>query len=129
MAQRIPFIVAELGPQVDPFVLHLYAALAEKERALISQRTKAALRAAKERGVLLGNRTNFETARANGHRTIKANADAFAEQMWKHIKPLIAQGVSYRKIASNLSALGVPTARGGEWQAAQISAIAKRMEN
>jgi DNA invertase Pin-like site-specific DNA recombinase len=41
MAQRVPFVAAELGPDVDRFVLHIYAALAEKERALISQRTKA----------------------------------------------------------------------------------------
>src|SRR3954451_15399154 len=43
MAQRVPFIVAELGPDADPFMLHIYAALAEKERRLISARTKAAL--------------------------------------------------------------------------------------
>src|SRR5580693_2761321 len=55
MAQDVPFLVTELGSDVDPFVLHLYAALAEKERALISQRTKAALAAAKARGVKLGN--------------------------------------------------------------------------
>ena len=55
MAHRVPFVVAELGPEVDPFVLHLYAALAEKERSLISQRTKAALAAAKARGAILGN--------------------------------------------------------------------------
>jgi DNA invertase Pin-like site-specific DNA recombinase len=45
MAQRVPFIVAELGRDADPFMLHLYAALAEKERRLISQRTRAALAA------------------------------------------------------------------------------------
>jgi DNA invertase Pin-like site-specific DNA recombinase len=45
MAQRVPFIVAELGRDADPFMLHLYAALAEKERRLISERTKAALAA------------------------------------------------------------------------------------
>jgi DNA invertase Pin-like site-specific DNA recombinase len=45
MAQKVPFIVAELGADADPFMLHLYAALAEKERALISVRTKAALQA------------------------------------------------------------------------------------
>jgi DNA invertase Pin-like site-specific DNA recombinase len=49
MAQKVPFVVAELGADADPFMLHLYAALAEKERALISVRTKAALQAAKER--------------------------------------------------------------------------------
>src|SRR3954447_13793038 len=38
MAQRVPFVVAELGPDVDPFMLHVYAALAEKERAMISAR-------------------------------------------------------------------------------------------
>ena len=55
MAHRVPFVVAELGPDIDPFVLHLFAALAEKERALISARTRAALAAAKERGTKLGN--------------------------------------------------------------------------
>src|ERR1700691_1225707 len=54
MAHKVPFLVAELGPDVDPFVLHLFAALAEKERAMISARTKAALAAAKARGMKLG---------------------------------------------------------------------------
>jgi ferric-dicitrate binding protein FerR (iron transport regulator) len=47
MAQRVPFIVAELGRDADPFMLHLYAALAEKERLLTSDGTKAALAAEK----------------------------------------------------------------------------------
>src|SRR3954470_21923626 len=51
MAQRVPFIVAELGRDADPFMLHLYAALAEKERRLIAERTKAALAAKKAMGV------------------------------------------------------------------------------
>ena len=55
MAHKVPFIVAELGSGVDPFILHLYAALAEKERAMISARTKAALAAAKAKGTRLGN--------------------------------------------------------------------------
>jgi hypothetical protein len=39
MAQKVPFIVTELGADADPFMLHIYAALAEKERALIAERT------------------------------------------------------------------------------------------
>ena len=54
MAHRVPFIVTELGRDVDPFVLHLFAALAQKERALISQRTKQGLAAARARGKQLG---------------------------------------------------------------------------
>src|SRR5881398_3529142 len=68
MAQRVPFIVAELGRDADPFMLHLYAALAEKERRLISERTKAALAARKERGTKLGNPRNAGAAAAAGRR-------------------------------------------------------------
>ena len=63
MVHHVPFVVAELGPNVDPFMLHIYAALAEKERALISERTKAGLAAAKERGTRLGNPDLAEAAR------------------------------------------------------------------
>ena len=54
MAQRVPFIVAELGADADPFMLHLYAALAEKERRQISERTKSALASRKLQGTKLG---------------------------------------------------------------------------
>ena len=54
MTHRVPFIVAELGADADPFMLHIYAALAEKERALISRRTADALAAKKVSGVKVG---------------------------------------------------------------------------
>ncbi len=66
--------MAELGSDVDPFILHLFAALAEKERARISARTKAALAAAKARGVKLGG-PKLRIARKNAVASIKANAD------------------------------------------------------
>src|SRR3954469_20555681 len=75
MAQRVAFVVAELGPDVDPFMLHVYAALAEKERSLISTRTKDALAAAKARGVRLGNRTNLAEATRRSAAVRSARAD------------------------------------------------------
>jgi DNA invertase Pin-like site-specific DNA recombinase len=62
MSQRVPFIVCALGRDVDPFMLHIYAALAEQERRMVSRRTKEALAEAKQRGVQLG---RPETAAAN----------------------------------------------------------------
>src|SRR5690348_1282433 len=78
MAQRVPFVVAELGPDVDSFMLHVYAALAEKERAMISARTKDALAAAKARGVRLGNRTNLPGATRRSAAVRSARADRHA---------------------------------------------------
>jgi DNA invertase Pin-like site-specific DNA recombinase len=54
MKHRVPFIVSELGADTDQFLLHIYPALAEKERELISERTKAAMKRAKARGVRIG---------------------------------------------------------------------------
>lgn len=77
MAHKVPFLVAELGPDVDPFVLHLFAALAEKERALISTRTRQALSAAKARGVTLGN-PKLHVARKSALESVRAEADRYA---------------------------------------------------
>src|ERR1700741_4193879 len=78
MAQRVPFIVAELGAEADPFMLHLYAALAEKERRQISERTRAALASRKERGTKLGNPRNAGEAAAVGRQAQVIAAGEFA---------------------------------------------------
>jgi DNA invertase Pin-like site-specific DNA recombinase len=92
MAQKVPFIVAELGADADPFMLHLFAALAEKERALIATRTKAALQAVKARGVQLGNRTNLDQAGQRGRETQSAEADQHAQNVLPIIREVQAAG-------------------------------------
>jgi DNA invertase Pin-like site-specific DNA recombinase len=91
MAHRTPFLVAELGPDVEPFLLHLYAALAEKERALISQRTKAALAAAKARGQSLGN-PRLSDARAIAHAASRAGPMPMPIQYSRLFERLKPQG-------------------------------------
>lgn len=127
MAQRVPFLVAELGADTDAFVLHLYAALAEKERRLISERTKAGLRAAKARGVRLGNpRLADVHAVYNARRA--AGAAAFAKSIAPHIRQAQNEGAgSLRQIAAVLNAKGVTTARGGHWQAQQVANVLCRL--
>lgn len=126
MAQRVPFIVAELGPDADPFMLHLFAALAEKERALISARTKAALAAAKARGTKLGN-PRIAAAQAKGSAAGRAKAARFAEGVAPAIREAQASGAaSLRQIAAALNARGIPTARGGAWAATQVRDILAR---
>jgi DNA invertase Pin-like site-specific DNA recombinase len=126
MAQRVPFLVADLGPDVEPFLLHLYPALAEKERAVISQRTKAALAAAKARGQTLGN-PNLAEARAIAHAGLIAAADAHAEAVMPTIKEAQASGAkSLREIAAALNGRGIATARGGKWEAATVRNILRR---
>lgn len=127
MAQRTPFIVAELGADADPFMLHVYAALAEKERKLISERTKAALAAKRAQGVMLGNRRNLAEARQVAVAAQKANADAFAANVLPIIDQVKAAGAnSYRAIAHALTARGVRTARGGYWEAATVRNVMRR---
>jgi DNA invertase Pin-like site-specific DNA recombinase len=121
MAQRVPFIVAELGADADPFMLHLYAALAEKERWLISERTRAALAARKAQGVALGNRTNASDALALGRRALIEEADAFAANVLPIVESLRAAGVTdLRGLATALNSRGVRTARGGRWHVSNV---------
>jgi DNA invertase Pin-like site-specific DNA recombinase len=126
MAHKVPFIVAELGTGVDPFMLHIYAALAEKERALISERTKAALKAAKARGTRLGNPRLAEAA-ARGVESSKAAADQFAANILPVIREIQAGGAkSANAIAAALNKRGITTARGRKWTHVQVAAVLAR---
>jgi DNA invertase Pin-like site-specific DNA recombinase len=126
MAHKVPFLVAELGPDVDPFVLHLFAALAEKERALISTRTRQALGAAKARGVTLGN-PKLHVARRGAVEAVKAEADRYAANILPIIREAQRAGATtLRQIAEALNARGVATARGGQWHPKSVANILER---
>jgi DNA invertase Pin-like site-specific DNA recombinase len=109
MAQRVPFIVAELGRDADPFMLHLYAALAEKERRLISERTNAALAVRKSTGAKLGNPINIREAGAAGRATLAAVADAHAQGLLSVLRSVRAEGaITIGAITRSLNERKIP---------------------
>jgi DNA invertase Pin-like site-specific DNA recombinase len=118
MTHRTPFIVAELGADCDPFMLHLYAALAEKERRLISQRTKDALAARKAQGFKLGG------LNAGG---IKNRDEAL--QRAEQLRPVFAElaGLSHRKVAVELNRRNIATPAGGRWHAVTVKRVLSRL--
>jgi DNA invertase Pin-like site-specific DNA recombinase len=120
MAHKVPFIVAELGRDVDPFVLHLFAALAQKERALISAKTKEGLKVARdERGAKLGGWTA-------GSEASKRQADELAERMRPTLVEL-AHLPSARQIAAELNRRGIKSATGGEWSSKTVGRLQQRL--
>jgi DNA invertase Pin-like site-specific DNA recombinase len=127
MVQRMPFIVAELGADADPFMLHLYAALAEKERRLISERTKAALASRKTTGIKLGNPTNTAEAAAKGRKISVDEANRFAQTVLPIIASIRRSGItSLRGLAIALNNRGVRTARNGRWQVSNVRNLLSR---
>lgn len=126
MSERVPFEVAELGPDVDPFMLHIWAAMAEKERRLISERTKAALAAKRARGEPLGNQANLEAYRGAAVRTLKSRALVEIEPYRMVLTELA--GESLRVIASRLNERMVKTPRGGTWHPQQIARALQRLQ-
>ena len=126
MAHRVPFLVVELGSDVDPFILHLFAALAEKERAMIASRTKAALSAAKARGVKLGG-PKLAEARELAVTAIKSLADRHAANVLPIIRDVQRSGAkTLRDVAAALNARGISTSRGGRWHAMTVRNVLAR---
>jgi DNA invertase Pin-like site-specific DNA recombinase len=127
MAQRVPFIVAELGRDADPFMLHLYAALAEMERRLISERTKAALAAKKASGIKLGNPRNITQAGELGRSVQAATADQFVAGVMPIIDGIRSTGATtLEAITQALNQRGIRTARGARWYASSVMNVLAR---
>jgi DNA invertase Pin-like site-specific DNA recombinase len=127
MVQRVRFVVADLGEDTDPFLLHLFAALAQKERALISTRTKDALAAAKARGVQLGS-PHIHSLGAARAVVQRAEAQQRAEEYRPIVERLREQGItSLRAIAGELNHKGVQSPGGGRWHAPTVHLLLKRL--
>ena len=122
--KTVQFRVANL-PQADNFQLHIYAALAEQERAFISQRTKAALAVAKSNGIKLGG-LRANTALLNQARSDKALG--FARSLKKLLIPMVKQKMCLGAIAGALNEADCPTVRGNQWTSTQVSRVLKRLE-
>ena len=106
-------------PNASPFMLHIKAAVAEEERRLISQRTRDALAAAKERGVQLGNQKQ-----ADANKAAAATRDA-------QLRPILEKmsDLTYREIAQRLTDRGIKTPRGGDlWNATTVMRVLKRLD-
>src|ERR1044071_5146086 len=126
MAKKVPFICCNLGRDVDPFMLHIYAAIAEKERADIASRTRAALAVRKLQGVKLGNPRAAEAA-VLAHVGARKAADEFAAAVRPIIAGVVASGVTgYGAIAGALNARGVRSAPGEQWHATSVQRVMVR---
>jgi len=115
-------------PEANCFVLHIMAAVAEQEGRAISERTKAALAAAKARGVKLGwsipsRASEQRQAARKGAAVNRARALSHAENVLPVIEQIRAGGASLRQIAAELNARGIKTARGGKWHATTVRNI------
>jgi DNA invertase Pin-like site-specific DNA recombinase len=127
MSEKVPFIVTELGSDVDPFVLHLFAAMSEKERRMISTRTREALQSLKRKGKKLGNRTNLHEAQQKGAQGNVEAANAFANATLPIIEAYQRQGLTVRAIAEELNRRGLPTMRGGQWYDSTVVKLLQRV--
>jgi hypothetical protein len=119
MTHKAPFITVELGADTDPFLLHLFAALAEHERRVIGKRTRLALAAAKARGVKLGG-TNQQSL---------ANRDAALARAEK-LRPVLRElaSKSARAGAMELNHRNVETPSGGRWHPETVSRVRRRLD-
>ena len=140
MQEGVPFVVAELGDDVDNFMLHIYAAVAEKERQVIRNRVSTALQVVKEnikrdgyhiskRGnkvTQLGNLATLDLSGSKGRDQVKQLADDFALRLKPTIERMRDKKMTLQAIAKELNDTGVPTARGGTWTATSVSNLIRR---
>jgi len=116
MESAVDFVAVDM-PQATRLTIHILAAVAEHEREMISERTKAALAAAKARGIKLGNPRAAEAAKLA--RAAKGNPTP-APEVLNLMSRLAKQGTGLRAIARELNRLNVRTPRGCQWYAETV---------
>lgn len=123
MESRVEFVAVDM-PHASRVMLHIFAALAEHEREMISQRTREALAIAKQRGIRLGN-PHPRPAALLGHATMQARSRQFRATMRPLIERFLSQGYSYAGIARELNARQIAPPRRGRWHAKTVTQILK----
>ena len=121
METKVKFVACDM-PDATPFMLHVYAAVAQEEARAISVRTKAALAAAKQRGVRLG------ATGAKRAKRYKAEAMARATELAPVLRDLKQKGMSLRGIAAELTQRRVPTLRGGAWHPQLVARVLEHLD-
>lgn len=127
MESRVEFRACDM-PDATRFTIHILAAVAEHERDMVSERTKAALKAAKVRGVVLGN-PNIQEAGKKGRAASVAAADRFAESVWPIFEILRDEGLNLSETARELNERGVKTRTGRMWKAQTVNNLNKLVSN
>ena len=123
---NIDFIVADM-PTANKMTLQMMAVIAEFEAKQISERTRLALKAAKARGVILGNKRNFEEAQKVGQRVMMMQAADHAAKVLPVIKELARNDASsLHRIADALNSRGIQTRRNAVWTGTAVRSIIRR---
>jgi DNA invertase Pin-like site-specific DNA recombinase len=128
MESSVEFVACDY-PQANRLTIHILATVAEHEAEMISTRTKLALAVAKRKGTVLGgDRGNTHLIYRKGNRASAKVRSEKAQRRSADLAPVIAaikaEGAgSLRQIAATLNQRGIPTARGGEWSAVQVSRV------
>jgi DNA invertase Pin-like site-specific DNA recombinase len=128
METKLKFVVAELGEDVSPLMLHIHCVIGEHERKAIGSRTKAALQAKKRREPEWqpGNPTNLPDAGKKGALATAKMADMFAERMRPSVTRMIKAGMTFYSIAKELNEQETRTPRGGKWTVQSVSNLTRR---
>jgi DNA invertase Pin-like site-specific DNA recombinase len=122
MESGVSFVAVD-NPHANKLMIHMLAAFAEHERDQISSRTKAALAAAKARGVVLGKYGKEVLAKRN-----REAALGRARDLTGVVREMSARGMTIQGMSDEMNRRGIPTARGGKWHPATTHQLLKRVQ-